>query len=948
MSIARPRACGIPACETCDDGKCIECIAVERWSFFPPRGFHIDADGRCYLPFEVGLERTGEILLMAIIAILIFSIMANFFVVKVKGQRQKMNTMFPDLISSRGSKVAESVALLLGSDEEDAEVNAKKSSMSIAHGLNAWLQRQMRDPATPKFDRYKITANLSKEFIIGAGLPLFYGFQRLVGMSAVITAVVVGIAQYNTGLDDVLAKLEAMDKEDNPKLAESIREVAFGKYADCMFYSLGILYVLLTVICVRHAITQRNFQKYFDIINSSMDDYTMMLSGLPRSYTSEREMKTMVEKDLACKGEVLGVSIAYDLSDEAVRSSIWDLIEGRIVAEDVAFKANNAEMSQIGWGYDKILAKPRHLNWEEQKKTFLDLKKRGKLRGSGHAFVVFKRKSHLDNTRMKYKGMWASIKVTPINAVEVANLRNAMGSKCEGVPAALLEDISVLAARATGDADNDDVKSLQQPFARLNKAVLVGDEEELEAGTKIYHPDNIAIGKPIQCERLIKIMHDCLEPTSTLWWNFGIPGQARRKRKKNAVFVVSVTFLCIVAFVYLPLYYWLNNPWATASGSPGPVVSQVQGVLLGISGNILGFVNWQAVCNCGMFKKPTQDNSFIMFSTYLNFFNTIFFLGSGLYFWLLTGFNRVNMIGEGENDPTVVLAEWDLYNTFQATLIPGWLFSGVIIGRLMGWFVPLLQNFLISHAIFTRRCLPTGVKKVLSAIVPGNPEPDWLTARAAEHIFEPPEVALAWEYGQYIVTPTVCYFALFMMAPSSWKIFAALSIWMLFMFLLHRGPTLYISKKQMHSNATETLAERLWGIPLATILAAWGFWGVRSQKLGKPGFAASYWTMLFLFLLGLCVHLMLIASIEQKDSEAFDIVDSPIEETRTKLVYSWFNTNPVHVLKSCFCPEEIGQNSKEVLTKVPFEYGKEYLLQGQEVKKCGSSNSALSYLKRHF
>jgi len=35
----------------------------------------------------------------------------------------------------------------------------------------------------------------------------------------------------------------------------------------------------------------------------------------------------------------------------------------------------------------------------------------------------------------------------------------------------------------------------------------------------------------------------------------------------------------------------------------------------------------------------------------------------------------------------------------------------------------------------------------------------------------------AWEYNAYIITPSICYFVLFIMSPHSWKVFVFLAAW---------------------------------------------------------------------------------------------------------------------------------------------------------------------------
>mmetsp|Transcript_74937 Transcript_74937/g.214685 ORF Transcript_74937/g.214685 Transcript_74937/m.214685 type:complete len:288 (+) Transcript_74937:41-904(+) len=243
------------------------------------------------------------------------------------------------------------------------------------------------------------------------------------------------------------------------------------------------------------------------------------------------------------------------------------------------------------------------------------------------------------------------------------------------------------------------------------------------------------------------------------------------------------------------------------------------------------------------------------------------------------------------------------------------------------------------------RCLPPRVNSIFCHIIPGNPDPRRLTARASEQIFNPPEVALAWEYGTYIVTPTVCYGMLFTMGPDSYVVFLLLALWVAFMYVLHRFATLLISKKAMHGSSIELLAERLWGIPLATVLAASCFWGIRCGKLGDPEHLQCYWTVLFVFVTGVCLHDLVLREFGSPADQNFDVDDRSYDETKKKLGYTWFNVNPVHVLKSCYHVDaffkasdysslagfadsigrEIADNT-DIMARVPFEYGKEYLL----------------------
>lgn len=67
----------------------------------------------------------------------------------------------------------------------------------------------------------------------------------------------------------------------------------------------------------------------------------------------------------------------------------------------------------------------------------------------------------------------------------------------------------------------------------------------------------------------------------------------------------------------------------------------------------------------------------------------------------------------------------------------------------MGWLVPVIQNYVLTRVVFTTQCLPDCLRQLLTAAIPWNPRIDqWLSARQAEHIFEPPEATHVHIYGQ--------------------------------------------------------------------------------------------------------------------------------------------------------------------------------------------------------
>lgn len=142
---------------------------------------------------------------------------------------------------------------------------------------------------------------------------------------------------------------------------------------------------------------------------------------------------------------------------------------------------------------------------------------------------------------------------------------------------------------------------------------------------------------------------------------------------------------------------------------------------------------------------------------------------------------------------------------------------------------------------------------------------------------------------------------------------------------MHRFGALLISKKNTEEYFVDTWAVKPLGVLLASVLAAIGFWGVRCNMFGGNAVMSSSWLTAFLFLPGLPLHRLAIEVLAARVEVFMDLRDHSYQETQRRLRYSWFNTTPMLLLKSCHCPEALGRGVEEIIAVVPVEFGKEYL-----------------------
>mmetsp|Transcript_61042 Transcript_61042/g.176813 ORF Transcript_61042/g.176813 Transcript_61042/m.176813 type:complete len:944 (-) Transcript_61042:67-2898(-) len=920
-----PSSCGIRGCERCDEhlNKCLECVkSPHLLKFLPEPGFVLTDGGNCYLPMDTWMSHVGAGLTGMLVLLLLGAIVVQMTIVLSQRHRRMKEiqaaTKVEEEVSAQANEpLVEAPKNPAPKDPTTDEERQDRSSRAIRHALTAWLQRQMRDwelKTHKNPSRYSCMTNLSNTYVMGVGLPLFYGFKVLVGVSAVLSAATLVIVQRRSGVEPLIrAAIHDSESNEGREAFQKLKSRDLENYAEDMFIAISFLYVLLLTVSLYHYYRQRKFVGEFDAGNSCMRDFSIHFRSLPRDMVEEGRLKAIVEQQFQCKGEVLGVSIGYDLSKPDVGSKVFDMVEHRLVLADVEYHEKQMPLHAQGWGYPSKLAKEDHMDMSRDRKEFRKMWDDGKLQSSGHAFVVFKKKGYCSAAQYKYRAMWIHTTIIP-TAAEVNALQKAWTERFRGH------------LRDTTRPESQDEKDRQREYRALRRAVMVGGTR-LNEGSRIYNPDGLKADTKIEVEAIAKIIDDTLEPTSTLWFNFGITEEDTSRNGQRYVLIMASVFLLIVIAIYFPLFAYLIAPCGQANVSPSLISSQLVGMLLAIAQNVMGVVNWNACGAIGYFSIPRRDQNFVNFSTAINFLNSTLFISAGLSYYLEKGFNRVDLVHTERNQVEDLQRERSLFDAFYNMLMPGWLFAGVLTGKLMGWFMPVIQNFVLTHAVFTMNCLPRPICVLLTKFIPWNPELGWLAARQAEHVFEPPELALAWEYNMFIVTPCVCNFALFVISPRSWKVFALLAMWVAVMYLVHRYPTLLISRKYTTDHNIDLLACKFWGIPLSMVLAAAGFWGLRAGYLGDPAYKGSYWIIVFMFLLGVTLHRLALELLggATHDGVGVEQDDSEYTQVQQKLRYSWFNTNPVHILKSCYYPEKLGNDMADTQVYVPFEFGKEYL-----------------------
>jgi len=424
------------------------------------------------------------------------------------------------------------------------------------------------------------------------------------------------------------------------------------------------------------------------------------------------------------------------------------------------------------------------------------------------------------------------------------------------------------------------------------------------------------------------------EPPTVMWDAIGTPNSVKLGRSIKAVAVTLVVFGLIVALAYTPFGKYINLPYAKAEESPKDFTNNTQGFLIGIANGILGAV-------MGMFSYGVGFEFRWELDIWVSAFNTVVCLFNSAYSIFITFDSAIQDESEGKyvaiGTPhhhhdlngtqlrQAVTQEIHTSYMLYTMLVPGWLFIGFIVGNLVGLIVPWIQNGALVEIVFYCRCLPKWLNDILIMIIPFNPQNmNWkgeqrkeLTARKAEQVFAPGETNLAWEYADRIINPLLCMVSLFFLSPHMWCIFPQLTAWAAFMYLCHRFALIRTRKKCVHDSTTlSDFNLYLWSLPVSTILAASAFWAVRLGMLGSYilPVVAFFASMLFY-----CIGLYIVLPGPNPDILE---KEKDYEYTKSILLYTWYNCNPVHVLKSAY--GFLGVRKTTELTK-PLEKGMTFM-----------------------
>lgn len=910
--------CAIPGCRLCNGvgDVCEEC--------FPD--FELTADKRgC--DFVLDNRMRLDIVVQVIGVVLAGLIILAFAWVWVHGAHPKADKNMVSIDRARRHRRLTKVDP--NNEAEDMEI--LRSSATALHGSD--LQKLYNSRTTNK---------------LGVGLPLFYSgiFQlMLVGLLAlVVTFAVYKVSNLSNALIGVESSLnQLLSSAISPvgaapavvlsTLASCRRESASDVRASLMeyavrnFYAVGVLYVVIFITSLRHVYHKKKAAYEFDEQNSSMSDFVLRISGLPRACTDEAWLKNFLEMkfreevtEMVDRGgqhpsgqvEVHGVSICYDYVDHrnTVDDVMWRFMElSEVPVEEMMMEARRKSQGGV---QESASSAPSAATDAEARQRIDQLQKDALLVRSW-----FEKEKDPDTTSQGSGAGTASGSMSPL-----------LGGGDDRHKGPLLSTGQAFVVFKY-DKDREKVHKNREAIQKqLNSSEQFRDQRKQDKGPvkhktsslELVRMDEIteqftgALGPILSSKTLEEAptnggagicLHEVFsDPPSINWWHMGLAENEIHKRMGWAILWVIVSIVVVQAGIIYPYAKFIVWPYAATGSYAGGVKMTVAGIVLGNVNMLLSIRIYFSAFEIGYHRKDRMDSFILFANTSVVMLNTMFNI---LTMALMVaskdpGFGPNSMLSI--TTLTALHAENELAKNIFYMMFPGVFFVGYIMCILMAGVVPYIWNTILMKMIYVWRCLPECGLWILKVFLPWAPESlDEYPRRNAEKGFEPMEIGLAWEYSSFIVNPTVCFFMLIFISPYVWRIFACMLGWAVFYYVWCRYMHLRFCKACYYSTPyLDGLMSLAWGCPLAVLGAAWCLWGLRTGYVahGEPDWIKWFY-VLSSFAMSLtawiCCVLYFANPFSREDAEEKNHPD--VETLEGQVVFSWYNCNPIFVLK-CF------------------------------------------------
>lgn len=726
---------------------------------------------------------------------------------------------------------------------------------------------------------------------MGIGLQLFFNVQVfLIAVASVVWAV--GHTQFVSA------------DPDHAKHSALLEQVAAGQCPTHPMDLMGelvalspklgvaahnrIVCVLLWVVLVLMSLCFHYYQAWFmgsyDRHLHSAEDYTLQLTNVPENFTSERRLKRLLEEELRMHEKIHGVCICYNFLSlpEHDKEEIEEMLEN--MTEHDTWKNGWCPENQCIGGLKQRI--------EHDKQKFTEFVRSGRLKCSGQAWVVFKRQ---------------------VDMVKVQEER------C-GIRRAIFE-------AETEEQMNDLIHG-----SRYHSH---SSEGEKQPGARTRQGNSMDSGSG--GDGFIEIAASCSEPGGVRFEAFTEDPGRHRMNVNVWMPLRMVGYIVIYAISAQVFYSSMIKPW-----QDNFIAGVESSLAVGIAGKLVIGLNFAIqtivmidVERWGNFKSFSEvDERTFLWNTLLLVITNAYIIMQECYRggirWVLAAPTEVReeQLWEWQRiwyQSSVVEEE---IGKSLASVMMEQIMMLYVIGEVANVLAPVICYWIALRSIYVWQIggEKSHVQKLLRKILPKQRSDNGKTigAREAERAQILMPLLLWMEYTYVVVFAWMALFTFFLATKEGNDVCGLLLFFSILFYIWQRCVMLWLYGKATYdTNDTYLAFIRVWGCVLGTLPPQAVWWGYRLGEIKEPRFMVV--VMVLVFVLASLVFQYGIIFVNWKmghrfGSEGVDDFgakgDPGYHDVVEKVSASWWNVNPIYVLKTRYCPEEPGyQVHSEALQK---------------------------------
>jgi len=688
---------------------------------------------------------------------------------------------------------------------------------------------------------------------MGIGLQLFFNTQCFLIAVAFITWIVARFqgptpeARLASKISGGWCPSQPMDLmngllEESPRisLAENNRIACLVLWLILLFASWGFHYY------------QSTFISNYDRATHSAEDYTLRLTGVPENYTSERRLKHLLERELRMDGKIHGVCICYDINDRQER------------LEEMLENMTEYDTWQNQWCPRNFCIPDLEDRIKQDGDDFRDLIKESKLKSTGEVYVCFKKQRDM---------------------VQVQEERR-------GIRKAIFE--------LTDEEQMDSLLTaghFAQRRKTLSKSCLKVDPEEFVAIDSTFS-----------------------EPSGIRFWAFGGKGDRSRKWMPLRMFV----YIGIYSIVAQLFYSSMIRPWQDnfieGAASSGAVA---------IVGKLVILLNF-AIQTLVMVDVEHQDFTYVSDIDQRTFlWNTLLLVITNAYVIMQECYREGMRWNLRHPSPTTDPEAWWHWQRhwFQGSRIEGEVGNSLaevmteqilmlyVIGEVANVLGPVMFYWVALRGVYVWKIGGDGSRfqELLRAMLPksrSQTQHCHVTAREAEKAQILMPLLLWMEYTYVVVFAWMAFCTFFLASDMGSTVCGLLFVFSVLFYIWQRFVMLWMYGKATYDSEDSYKAFiHVWGFVLGILPPMSVWWSYRLNEIIEMNFVILM--MVLVFLVVVLVYQYGIVFIGWEVGNRYEAVDTfeggedpgyaSIMDTHG---YSWWNLNPIYVLKCRYCPNE--------------------------------------------